>query len=56
MKGRYNAYDDNEEDILSKYDDEYDKPKKSAIKIKAGIVQDEKDKAAEIRRYDFLES
>jgi U4/U6.U5 tri-snRNP-associated protein 1 len=51
-KGKYNAYDEDnpEDDILAKYNEDHEKPKKSAIKIKGGIVQDEQDKVAEIRR------
>jgi len=51
-KGKYNAYDEDnpEDDILAKYNDDHEKPKRSTIKIKGGVVQDEQDKVAEIRR------
>jgi len=48
-KGKYNAYDmETEDDVLSKYNDDAQKPKKTTIAIKDGILQ--QDKASEIKK------
>lgn len=49
-KGKYDVFEDKQDEILAKYDDDYEAPKRTRLLVKSGVVQTSEDKAEEIRK------
>lgn len=47
-------FEDKQDEILAKYDDDYEAPKRTRLLVKSGVVQTSEDKAEEIRYADGL--